>query len=54
MLASFDSFKERKPEPLDVYISKFNAQSLKTIYRKYLAYIRYLIFEATKDYRDYH
>ena len=54
MLTPFETFKESKPEPLDVYISKFNTQSLKVIYRKYLAYLRYLVFQATKDHRDYH
>jgi|LauGreDrversion4_2_1035121.scaffolds.fasta_scaffold99048_3 hypothetical protein len=54
MLSSFDTFKEKKPEPLDIYISKFNTQSLKTIYRKYLAYLRYLVFQTVKEYRDLH
>jgi hypothetical protein len=54
MLAQFSTFKEQRPEQMDIYISKFNAQSMKVIYTRYLAYIRYLIFRATKDTRDYH
>jgi hypothetical protein len=53
-LAPFESFKERKPEQLDIYISKFNSKSMKIIYKKYLAYLRYLVYHATKDHRDYH
>lgn len=54
LLGQFESFKERRPEPLDIYISKFNTQSLKTIYRKYLAYLRYLVFQEVREYRDMH
>jgi hypothetical protein len=54
LLSHFDSFKEKRPEALDIYISKFNTQSLKTIYRKYLAYLRYLVFQEVREYRDMH
>ena len=44
----FNQFKDKKPEQLDVYISKFNAESMKTIFKKYLAYLRYLTYHQTK------
>jgi hypothetical protein len=47
-MQTFDQFKDRKPEQLDVYISKFNPESMKTIYKKYLAYLRYLTYHQTK------
>jgi hypothetical protein len=53
MMAQFDNFKDRKPEPQEVLISKFNSASLKTIYKKYLCYIRYLVYTQTNSLYDY-
>ena len=47
-LQTFDHFKDMKPDQIDVYISKFNTESMKTIYKKYLAYLRYLTYHQTK------
>lgn len=44
IVGQFETFKERKPEQIDIHIGKFTSQSLKVIYRKYLSYIRYLVF----------
>lgn len=54
IMGQFETFKERKPEQMDIHIGKFSSQSLKVIYRKYLSYIRYLVFQRCKDNRDYH
>ena len=51
--ADFAKFKERKPEPMDIFIQKFNSSSLKTIYKKYLAYLRFLVYSRTKNMSTY-
>lgn len=43
-MKQFNYFKDNKPEPLEIYISKFNSASLKIIYKKYLAYLRFLCY----------
>jgi hypothetical protein len=48
LTSQFDHFKER------IIISKLNPQSLKTVFRKYLAYVRYLTYHASKDTEAYH
>eukprot|EP00347_Sterkiella_histriomuscorum_P006978 403350715 len=53
ILNQFDGFKDKKPEPLDIYISKFNQASMKTIYKKYLGYLRYLVYHEVRDVLDY-
>jgi hypothetical protein len=54
LTSQFDHFKERKPESMEIFISKLNPQSLKTVFRKYLAYVRYLTYHASKDTEAYH
>ncbi|CDW84137.1 UNKNOWN [Stylonychia lemnae] len=53
IMKQFESYKDRKPEQIDIYISKFNTASMKTIYKKYLGYLRYLTYHHTKDTYDY-
>ena len=50
---SFDYFAEKKPQVLEVALSKYNAANMKVVFKKYFAYVRYLTFHETKEISDY-
>lgn len=48
MIQEFKNFKDKKQSENELLIDKVNSQSMKIVYKKYLAYVRYLVFQKTR------